>query len=86
MTLDVTTDYDHYLTCVFTRIFKTNRLTSLTLKLDKLHTPPFLQDTIVHEINQCYNNGLVNELQEYYHISFNHNERIKCTHLPYRIG
>ena len=86
MSLDVNTNHDHYLTCAFPRLSKAKRLTPLTLKLDKLHTPPFLRDTIIHAINQYYNNGLVNDIPEYYPIPFNHKEIIKCTHLQDRIG
>ena len=86
MSLAVNTNHDHYSTCAFTRLSKAKRLTSLTLKLDKLHTPPFLRDTIIHAINQYYNNGLVNDILEYYPIPFNHKEIIKCTHLQDRIG
>ena len=86
MSPDINTDHDHYLTCAFTRLSKTKRLTSLTLKLDKLHTPPFLLDTIIHVSKQYYNNDLVDDLPEYYPIPFNHNEIIKCTHLQDRIG
>ena len=86
MNPNATTDHDHYLTCAFTRISKTKRLISLTLKSDKLHTPPFLRDTIIHAINQYYSNGLVDDFLEYYPILFNHKEIINCTHLQDRIG
>ena len=86
MSLDVNTNHDHYLTCAFTRLSKAKRLTSLTLKLDKLHTPPFLRDTIIHAINQYYNNGLVDDLSAHYSITFNHKEIMTCTHLQDRIG
>ena len=76
MSPDVNTDHDYYLTCAFTRVSKTKRLTFPTLKLDKIHTPPFLQDTIIHVINQYYNNDLVDDLPEYYLVPFNRNEII----------
>ena len=82
----VNTDHDHYLTCAFTRLSKTKRITSITVKLDKLHTPRFLRDTIIHVINEYYNNGLVDDYPENYPIPFNHKEIIKCTHLQDRIG
>ena len=72
MNSDTTTDHDHYLTCIFIRIFKNNRLTSITLHLKKLHTPPFLRNNIVHSINRYYNNSLVDELPAYDPIPFNH--------------
>ena len=52
MSLDANTSHDHYLTCAFTRVSKTKRFTSFILKLDKLHTPLFLRDTIIHAINR----------------------------------
>ena len=76
MSLDESTDHDHYLTCAFTCLSKTKHLNSLTLKLDKLHTPPFLRDTIIHAIDQYYNNGLVDDLPESCPIS----------PTPYRMG
>ena len=86
MSLDANTNHDHYLTCAFTRVSKTKRLTSLTLTLDKLLTPPFLWDIIIHAIDWYYSNGLVEDLPESYLIPFNHNKVIHCTHLQYRIG
>ena len=86
MSSDENTDHDHYLSCVFIRISKTKLFTSLTLKLDKLHIPASLRDTIIHAINQYYNNSLVDDLPEYYPIPFNYNEIINYTHLQDRIG
>ena len=85
MSPDINTDHDHYLTCAFTRLSKTKRITSITVKLDKLHTPRFLRDTIIHVINEYYNNDLVDDLPKNYPIPFNHKEIIKCTHLQDRI-
>ena len=85
MNTDTTIDRDHYLTCTFTRIFKNDRLIPITLHLDKVHTPPFLCDNIVHSINRYYNNGLVDELPAYNPIPFNHQEIIHCTHLQEHI-
>ena len=56
------TDHDHYLTCAFTRDAKNKRLSSLFLKLEKLHTPPFLRDNIINTIDKYYNNGLVDDI------------------------
>ena len=50
MTPDMTIYHDHYLTCTLTTKSKTTRLTSLTLKLDRLNTQPFIRDTILHTI------------------------------------
>ena len=86
ISLNVNTDHDRYLACAFNRISNTKRLTSLTLKLDKLYTQPVLRDTIIHMINQYYNNNLVDDLPEYYPIPFNHTEMIKYTHLQDRFG
>ena len=55
-------DHDHYLTCAFTRDSKKKCLTSLFLKLDKLHTPPFLRDNIINTIDKYYNNCLVDDI------------------------
>ena len=57
-------DHDHFLTCAFTLKFKNERLTSIFLELEKLHTPPFLLDIIINSIDKYYNNGLVNDIIE----------------------
>ena len=56
------TNHDHYLTCALTRESKNKRLTSLLLKLETLHTPPFLWDNIINIIDKYYNNGLVDDI------------------------
>ena len=63
-----------------------NHLVSLTLKLDKFYTPPFLRDTIINSINQYYNNGLVDDLPEYTITPFNHTEIKQCNYLQNNIG
>ena len=80
------TDHDHYLTCDFTHVSKKKRLTSLSLKLNKLHTPPFLRDIIIHVIGKLYNNGLVDDILASCSTPYNNKEIINCTHLQQRIG
>ena len=46
------TDHDHFLTCALTSDSKNKRLTSLCLKLERLHAPPFLRDSIVNAIDK----------------------------------
>ena len=86
MSSDANTDHKHYLTCAFTREFKNKRLISLSLKLNKLHTPPFLRDTIINAIEKYYSNGLVNDILTSYSTPYNKNDIINCTHLQQRIG
>ena len=56
------TDHDH--SCALIRDSKNKRLTFLHLKLEKLHTPPFLRDSIINVIDKYYNNGLVDDIKE----------------------
>ena len=79
------TDHDHYLTCAFTRSSKNKRLISLSLKLNKLHTPPFLRDTIINAIDKYYNNGLVDDIPESCSTFYNHTDIVHYTHLQQRI-
>ena len=79
------TDYDHFLTCAFTLQFKNKRLTSIFLKLEKLHTPPFLRDIIINSIDKYYNNGLVDDIIESSSTTYQ-KEINKCAHLQQRIG
>ena len=82
---DLNTNHDHYITCTFTKQYKTNRLISLKFKLDKFHTPTLLRDIIVTSVDQYYNNVLVDDLLEYTNTPFNHNEIKKCTSLQKNI-
>ena len=81
---DANTDHDHYLTCAFTRSSKNKRLTSLSLKLNKLHTPPFLHDTIINVIDKFYNDGLVDDIPASCSTSYNHIDIIHYTRLQQR--
>ena len=82
---DANTDHDHYLTCDFTRGSKNKRPTSLSLKLNKLHNPPFLRDTIINTIDKLYNNGLVYNIAASCLTFYNYTDIIHCTHLQQRI-
>ena len=77
--------HDHFLTCAFIIASKNKHLTSLFLKLEKLHTPPFLRDTIINAIDKYYNNGLVDDILEQSSTSYN-KESNQCTHLQQSIG
>ena len=79
------TDHDHFLTCALTRDSKNKRLTSLRLKLEKLHTPPFLRDSIINAIDKYYNNGLVDDITASCSTSFKR-EINNCTYLHQCIG
>ena len=54
-------------------------------KIEKIHTSPFLRDTIINAIDKYYNNGLVDDIPESSSTSCN-NEINQCTHLQQRIG
>ena len=82
---DANTDHDHYLTCTFTRSSKNKRLTSFSLKLNKLHTLPFLHDTIINIIDRFYNDGLVDDIPASCSTSYNHIDIIHYTRLQQRI-
>ena len=86
MSSDAYTDHDYYLTCAFTRVPKNKRPTSLSLQLNKLHTPLFLWDTIIHDIDKLYNNGLVDDIPASCSTPYNNTEMINCTHLQQHIG
>ena len=78
-------DHDHFLTYAFTLQFKNKRLTSIFLKLEKLHTPPFLRDIIINYIDKYYNNGLVDDIIESSSTTYQ-KEINTCAHLQQRIG
>ena len=78
---DINTDHDHYLTFDLTTKYKTNRIIFLTLKLDKLHTLPILQDTIIHFVDKYHNNGLVDDLPKFTNLPSNYYELKQCIHL-----
>ena len=86
-TISATSDtyYDHFLICAFTLQFKNKRLNSIFLKLEKLHTPPFLRDIIINSIDAYNSNGLVNDIIE--SSSNKYQKEINtCAHLQQRIG
>ena len=79
------TDHDHFLTCAHTLRLKDKRINSIFLKLEKLHTPPFLRDIIIHSIDKYYNNGLVDDIQVPCP-NTSQKEINTCAHLQQRIG
>ena len=85
MTFTPNTDHNHFLTCAFTRDSKNKRLTFLLLKLESLHTPPFLRDNIINIIDKYYNNGLVDDIPAFCSTFFK-KEINNCTHLQQYIG
>ena len=78
-------DHDHFLTCAFTLQFKNKRLTSIFLKLEKLHILPFLRDIIINYIDKYYNTGLVDDITESSSTKYQ-KEINTCAHLQQRIG
>ena len=78
---DNNTDHDFYSTYVLTKKYKTIHLISLTMKLNKLHTPHLLRDIIVNSVDKYYNNRLIDDLPEFTITPLNHNEIKKYTHL-----
>ena len=85
LTFTPNTDHNHFLTCAFTRDSKNKRLTFLLLKLESLHTPPFLRDNIINIIDKYYNNGLVDDIPAFCSTFFK-KEINNCTHLQQYIG
>ena len=79
------TDHDHFLTCAHTLRLKDKRINSIFLKLEKLHTPPFLRDIIINSIDKYYNNGLVDDITESCSNSFQ-KEINNCTYLQQCTG
>ena len=59
---DSTTDNDHFLTCIHSRLQKDTRIKTLTIRLDRLNTPPQLRNMIFHHVNNYYNNDILPEL------------------------
>ena len=48
---DSTTDHDHFLTCINSSLQKDTRIKTLTIRLDRLNTPPHLRNMILHHVN-----------------------------------
>ena len=56
---DITTDHDHFLTCINSRHQKPKRLELLTTRLEKSHTPPQLHNIIIYHVDNYYNNDFL---------------------------
>ena len=59
---DSNTDHDRFLTFINSRHQKEIHLKTMTIRLEKLNTPPSLRTMIIHNVNNYYNNDLLLDL------------------------